>query len=204
MSVHCERFVHLQPTIGSLWADVNFTAQFIRIRRSWTGGKIGRPKNASSRATVPCGPILSHYLKNWRVTSPYSQDGDWVFPSFRNKGKTPRVANMLCSDHLRPAAIAAGVLKGDQDVRFGFQTMRHSLASFLVGRGENPTVVQKLLRHSDVTTTLGLYSHAPNQDRLTAKADMMAAFFESIFVQQNEGGERRGAGGFSPVTQIYL
>lgn len=43
---------------------------------------------------------------------------------------------MLCSDHLRPAAIAAGVLKKDQDVRFGYHTMRHSLASFLVGRGE--------------------------------------------------------------------
>ena len=67
---------------------------------------------------------------------------------------------MLCSDHLRAAAIAAVVLKKDQDFRFGYHTMRHSLASFLVGRGENPTVVQRLLRHSNVATTLGLYSHA--------------------------------------------
>ena len=134
--------LRISECLGLQWADVNFAAQLIRIRRSWTGGKIGRPKTASSRAAVPCGPVLSRYLQGWCETSPYSQDGDWIFPSFRNKGKTPRVANMLCSDHLRPAAIAAGVLKEDQDVRFGFHTMRHSLASFLVGRGENPTVVQ--------------------------------------------------------------
>jgi integrase len=99
---------------------------------------------------------------------------------------------MLCSDHLRPAAIAAGVLEEDQDVRFGFHTMRHSLASFLVGRGENPTVVQKLLRHSNVTTTLGLYSRAPNQDRLTAQDDKMAAFFAPILEQKAERGSEKG------------
>lgn len=135
---------------------------------------------------------FSNYLQNWRATSPHSQDADWIFPSFRNKGKTPRVANMLCSDHLRPAAVAAGVLKEDEDVRFGFHTVRHSLASFLVGRGENPTVVRKLLRHSSVTTTLGLYSHAPNQDKSTAQGDMMAAFFAPVLAQQLERGSEKG------------
>jgi len=99
---------------------------------------------------------------------------------------------MLCADHLRPAAIAAGVLKKERHVRFGFHSMRHSLASFLVSRGENPTVVQKLLRHSNVSTTLGIYSHAPNEARLNAQSDIIAAFFAPISLQKEEEGVGKG------------
>jgi hypothetical protein len=37
----------------------------------------------------------------------YSEPGDWVFASFRLKGKQPRVGNMLVEDYLRPAAAKA-------------------------------------------------------------------------------------------------
>ena len=35
--------------------------------------------------------------------------------------------------------------------------------------------VQKLLRHSDVATTLGIYSHGMSKDRLAAQDNMLAA-----------------------------
>ena len=60
-------------------------------------------------------------------SSETSQASDWVFPSFRCKGKQPRTANMLVENHLRPAAVAAGVLKDGEKVRFGFHNLRHSL-----------------------------------------------------------------------------
>jgi site-specific recombinase XerD len=66
---------------------------------------------------------------------------------------------MLVADYLRPIALELGVLRKGEKTRFGFHALRHSLALFLVSQGENPTVVQKTLRHSNVTTTLGLYSH---------------------------------------------
>ena len=44
------------------------------------------------------------------------------------------MANMLAEDHLRPAAVKAGVLKEGEKARFGFHNLRHSLASFLVGK----------------------------------------------------------------------
>jgi integrase len=90
---------------------------------------------------------------------------------------------MLVEDHLRPAAIAAGVSKPDDEggkVRFGFHTLRHSLASFLVNQNVNPTVVQKTLRHSNVATTLGLYSHASNPDRLSAQTAFFGAVSETV------------------------
>jgi len=36
-------------------------------------------------------------------------------------------------------------------------------------------MVQKILRHSDVTTTLGIYAHSMSEDRLAAQDEMLAA-----------------------------
>ena len=62
----------------------------------------------------------------------------------RVKGKQPRVSNMLASDHLRPAAIAAGVkIAGGQ--RFGFHNLRHRLGTLLVTKAKtDPKTVQAL------------------------------------------------------------
>ena len=35
--------------------------------------------------------------------------------------------------------------------------------------------VQAMLRHSDVTTTLGIYAHSMSKDRLAAQDDMLTA-----------------------------
>ena len=75
------------------------------------------------------------------------------------------------------AAIAAGVLKEGESVRFGFGNLRHSLCSFLIGQGTDPKTVQTLLRHADVHTTLQIYAHSRNEDRMTAQGDMLTAFF---------------------------
>jgi len=77
-------------------------------------------------------PVLGESMREWKNTTAFSQPTDWVFPSFRRKGRQPRTANMLVEDHLRPAAVAAGVLFRDDSRRFGFHNLRHSLASFLV------------------------------------------------------------------------
>ena len=121
----------------------------------------------------------------WKQKTTYSQIGDWVFPSTRLNGKQPRVANMLVEDHLRPAAVKAGVLLSHRDVRgqlvdddprrFGFHNLRHSLASFLIRNRADPKTVQTLLRHSDVKLTLQFYAHAVSRDRMAAAGKMLAA-----------------------------
>jgi site-specific recombinase XerD len=82
---------------------------------------------------------------------------------------------MLVQDFVRPAAVNAGVLKESEKVRFGFHNLRHSLANFLVRKGTEVKTVQKMLRHSDVATTLGIYAHSMSEDRLAAQDDMLAA-----------------------------
>jgi integrase len=170
--------------LGLQWQDVDVEGQLIHVRRVWTGGQVGEPKTKSSRAAVPLHPILAAYLKSWRDQSPYSSVTDWCFPSFKLKGKKPRVGNMLISDHLRPAAEKVGIVKPGDKIRFGLHTLRHGLASYLVGQGKDPKVVQTMLRHSDVHTTLQIYAHSCSEDRMAAQADMLTAFFAASGTMQ--------------------
>src|ERR1051326_5700017 len=38
-------------------------------------------------------PALAQYLVAWRKESLYAKDNDWIFPSYRLKGKVPRSAS---------------------------------------------------------------------------------------------------------------
>lgn len=161
--------LRISECLGLQWADVDYDSQQIFVRRSWTSGKVGKPKSAASEALVPLVPLLAGFIRQWQEQTLYAQATDWVFASARLKGKQPRVANML-EDYLRPAAVKAGVLKEGEKVRFGFHDLRHSLASFLVRKGTTGVkTVQKMLRHSDVSTTLGIYAHSKSEDRLAAQ-----------------------------------
>jgi integrase len=135
-------------------------------------------KTSNSREPVPRHPLLAEALRGWERETAYSRP-DWVFPSIKLKGKRPRVANMLVSDHLRPAAVKAGVLAEGDPVRFGFHNLRHSLASFLVRTKTDIKTVQPLLRHANVTTTLGLYAHSIDETKLAAQGDVLAAILQT-------------------------
>ena len=171
--------LRISECLGLQWQDVGFEDSRIHVRRTWTCGEVGRPKSKASKAPVPLHPLLAEFMSAWKSATPYSQSSDWVFASFRCKGRQPRVANMLVEDHLRPAALAVGVLRKDEKVRFGFHNLRHSLASFLIRSKTDPKTVQALLRHSDVKTTLQLYAHSISADRMAAQGEVLEAILQS-------------------------
>jgi site-specific recombinase XerD len=66
-------------------------------------------------------------------------------------------------------------LKLKKGQRFGFRNFRHGLASWLVNQGTDVKTVQGLLRHANVSTTLGLYAHRVNSSMVAAQDSMMRA-----------------------------
>ncbi|MGA7591495.1 MAG: tyrosine-type recombinase/integrase, partial [Candidatus Sulfotelmatobacter sp.] len=144
--------LRISECLGLQWQDVSFAEAVIQVRRTWTCGKVGWPKSKASKGPVPLHPLLAEFMFRWKCKTPYSQPGDWVFPSLKLKGRQPRVANMLVEDYLRPAAVKVGVLSSHRDDegglvdddprRFGFHNLRHSLASFLVRIRTDPKTVQ--------------------------------------------------------------
>jgi integrase len=113
-------------------------------------------------------------LRGWHQHTPYGKPEDWVFPSFKLKGKKPLSASIMAADKIRPAALNIGIqLKPGQ--RFGFHSFRHSLATYLVNRGKDVKTIQGRLRHAKVTTTLDLYSQSIDAAKLEAQEDIALA-----------------------------
>jgi integrase len=167
--------IRISEALGLKWEDIDFQNQQINLCRVFVSDRVvEKMKTEDSEAPVPLTDLLAKYLRAWHGETMYGRPGDWVFPSIRSKGKKPRSASILICDHLRKAALAAGIpIKKGQ--RFGFHNFRHGLASWLVNQGTDVKTVQGLLRHSNVTTTLGLYAHKVNASMMAAQAAMMQA-----------------------------
>jgi integrase len=146
------------------WSDIDWESSCIRVTRAYVYGRFGPPKSRASRRPVPLHALLAALLEAWRNETPYAEDEDFIFPSFRLKGRKPPRANMLVADHLQPAARRAGITGP-----VGFHTLRRTLASALVANGSDPKLVQELLRHSNIKTTLDVYARAMTPAKLEAQ-----------------------------------
>ena len=165
--------LRVSEILGLMWADVDFESQIIQVKRACVWTEFKMPKSKASRAPVPMHPVLAGFLLAWRERTPYGKAGDFVFPSFRLKGKKPLSASIMVQKYLRPAAIKAAVLEEGQRVRFGFHNFRHSLASALVKLKCDPKTVQSILRHEDVRTTMQLYVQSDQESKLEAQGKFL-------------------------------
>ncbi len=118
------------------------------------------------------------FLGEWHKATAYREPIDWVFASSKTQGRTTRVGNILVADHLRPAAIKAGVvLKPGQ--RFGLHDSRHSLSNLLItGQKSDVRTTQDIFRHSSSATTIDLYTQSPMAERIAAQKSVLNAILK--------------------------
>src|ERR1017187_1231053 len=171
--------LRISEALGLQWQDVDYANQRINLHRVWVDNKVvERMKTEQSEAPATMSPTLAEVLRCWHQQTAYAGLGDWIFASSKLKGRQPRTASILAADHLRPAAIAAGVvLKPGQ--RFGLHNLRHSLATFFVNNENDTKTVQGLLRHANVSTTLGLYAQSVNSSMVEAQESMLKAILRN-------------------------
>ena len=155
------------------WRHVAWSKFRIHVVSNFVRGKFGEPKSAASKKPVVLHSLVMGLLKNWRETTAYAGDDDFVFASVRLKGKAPRVPNMLVEDHLRPAA--KQVIEIPSGHRFGFHNLRHALTSFLVEIGTDSKTIQDMLRWADPSILLKVYAHSRMDKRMEAQAKMIDA-----------------------------
>lgn len=72
-------------------------------------GHEGDTKTEGSRKRLPLDPVVVSILQAWRQIAPYTGQDDFVFASTALKGKKPVSGDSVRRDHLRPAAIRAGL-----------------------------------------------------------------------------------------------
>jgi integrase len=121
---------------------------------------------------VPILEELAEMLKAWRMETPYPKDEDWVFASPYTNGERPYWPESALKDHIRPAAIKAGI----KDKVIGWHTFRHSVGTLLGQKGEDIKTVQELLRHANSRITLDVYQQGNTAKKRNALRSMSGIF----------------------------
>jgi integrase len=168
--------LRISEALALQWKHVRFEANSIWVEQAFRLSEITTTKTKSSKASVPMCIALAEFLQNWRSQSPYHRESDFVFASDKLNGKKPRTGQMVNRCYLKPAAIAAKVLKTEE--RFGFHSLRHSLSTWVNNATKDVKVVQTLLRHSNPDITVGTYIHAVPEENLNAQGQYMMAMMK--------------------------
>jgi integrase len=153
---------------GLRWEDVDLDGKLIHVhQRADHWGTMGAPKSEAGERTIPMTPMVVNTLKEWKVRCPRREGAlDLVFPN--GQGKVESHAN-ICNRGFYPLQIAAGLAedRGDRDTegqpilraKYGFHTLRHFFASWLLAEGFSLKKAQGLLGHATMAMTADTYGH---------------------------------------------
>src|SRR5262249_13456614 len=153
---------------GLRWTDVNLARGTITVsQRADRYNVIGEPKSATSKRTLPIGPMVVNTLRQWKLAS-RGRDGGLVFPTQEG---TPENHSNLVQRVLEPALLGAGVVAKDGSPKYGMHALRHFYASWCINRRKDgglelpPNTVQSRLGHATIVLTLDRYGHLfPSSD----------------------------------------
>jgi integrase len=154
--------------IGLRWEDVDFEELVLHIRRSLVAMVEGAPKTEASRKDVPLDAQTAESLWAWRQRCAYPQATDWVFASPQKKGKQPYWPGKLWQYYGEPAVKRAKITK-----KVTYHTFRHTFGTLLNANGENPKVVQELLRHASLKVTTDVYMQAVSPQKREAQSKLV-------------------------------
>ena len=119
----------------------------------------GNVKTEASRKAVPLDDFMIEELLAWYNITPYKKPEDWVFASDSpragaKRGKQPYWPSTIMRHFIQPVATKLGIRQ------MNWHTFRHTYSTLLHGNGEDPKVVQELLRHSSIKVTMDIYTQA--------------------------------------------
>ena len=159
---------------GLKWSDINLTEATMNVTRSIVCGVVGPCKTESSQKPVPIHPAIVEALEKWKEHQRYRNPADWVFASGSRRGRLPYWGQAILRKYIRPRAQELGIEK-----KFGWHTFRHTYSTLLRSVGTEFKVMQELLRHSSLRSTLDVYTQAITPAKQAAQAAVMSLVFSS-------------------------
>jgi integrase len=175
----------LGELLGLQWKRIDFDGRKLRIEQSLWHGRLVDPKTKGSFRTVLFGEALAKALTNHLQNSQHIGPEDFVFSKPDGSTLDP---DMLRRDVLYPALDRLGIPRSSRSA--GFHTFRHSVGSFINAQTGNLKLAQKLLGHSNLSTTADIYVHtSPESEREAALAVERAIYgdlFSNVLNSENK------------------
>lgn len=157
---------------GLKWGDIEFSQRTMNVTRSIVYGVVGPCKTESSQKPVPVHRLVADILLAWRKQSTYTMSDDWVFASRRHRGRHPLWGQAILRKYVRPVAEKIGIQKC-----IGWHTFRHTYSTLLRSVGTEFKVMQELLRHSTLRSTLDVYTQAITPAKHAAQEAVLSLVF---------------------------
>jgi integrase len=150
------------------WGDINWDAATLGVQRGIVSCHVGKPKTLARRKPIPLATDLLTILCKQRERTAYPRDTDWVFASPYQRGELPYWPDSALTDFVKPAAVRAEITK-----KIGWHTFRHTYSTLLRANGTDVKVQSELLRHSNISTTLNVYTQAVSEQKRAAHAQIV-------------------------------
>lgn len=132
------------------WRDVDWLGAKLNIERGIVKQIVDDVKTDSSRKFLAIDKGLLEVLRVWKQTTQFSAEEDWIFASPLKLGHLPYSYTGFWRE-LERATKEAGI------GHLGTHAFRHTYRRWLDAVGTPIAVQQKLMRHSDIRTTMNVY-----------------------------------------------
>jgi integrase len=166
----------LGELLGLQWKHIDFDRQTLEIRQALWEGELVTPKTEGSVRVIYCGPSLLAAMAAEKQNSNHNGPEDFVF--CKDDG-SPLNPDVLRRDVLYPTLDRLGIARTRRAA--GFHTFRHSAATIVNQKTGNLKLVQKLLGHSNLSTTADVYTHTSADADRSAALALEQAIFGDLF-----------------------
>lgn len=149
--------LRISECLALRWSDVDWLNGVLCVERGIVHQVVDDVKTPESQRSMYIDSEILEALKMWKQRTPFSGTDDWMFASPVQIGRLP-VSYAGVWRALRRAAVKAGI------GQISSHTFRHTHRSWLDAVGTPVGVQQRLMRHTDIRTTMNVYGTAATAD----------------------------------------
>ena len=153
--------LRISECLALKWSDVDWIDGKLTVERGIVCQQVDDVKTAESRKRLAINRELLDALKTCKQATQFSAAEDWMFASPVQLGRLPWSYDQLWRTYQKTAGLAG--IGG-----LGTHSLRHTYRSWLDSVGTPVGVQQKLMRHSDIRTTMNVYGDAATAEMAEA------------------------------------
>ncbi len=158
--------LRISECLALKWSDVDWLSGTLCVERGIVHQVVDDVKTPESQRSMHINSEMLEVLKAWKQQTQFSGPDDWMFASPSQIGRLPfSYAGVWRA--LRRSSVKAGI------GHLSSHTFRHTHRSWLDAVGTPVGVQQRLMRHTDIRTTMNVYGTAATADMRQAHAKVV-------------------------------
>lgn len=158
--------LRVSEALALQWGDVDWRTSRLSVTRAIVDQIVDEVKTEGSAKSLVLAQETLNHLREWHKATAFRAKSDWVFASPFKLGRLPSSYTGV-----RTALANAGKRAGLGKVTS--HTFRHTYRSWLSAVGTSVEVQQKMMRHSDIRTTMNIYGDVVTNE-MTVAGDQVA------------------------------